>query len=75
MDKIYNQILDKIIINVDKPDFKKKFNQFIIDPIIHDIYQKTHNYFITIISLYSITIILLLIIIININYHGKVVPY
>ena len=67
MDKIYNQILDKIIINVDKPEFKKKVSHFIIDPIIHDIYQKTHNYFITIISLYSITIILLLIIIIKIN--------
>ncbi len=69
MENIYNQILEKIIVNIDKPEFKKKFNQCIVDPLIHDIYLKTHNYFITIISLYGITIILLLIIIININYN------
>lgn len=62
MDKIYNQILDKFVDGVNKPDFKKKLNQHIIDPLIQDIYQKTHNYFITIISLYGITILLLLII-------------
>ena len=62
MDKIYNQLLDKIVDGVNKPAFKKKLNQHIIDPLIQDIYQKTHNYFITIISLYGITILLLLII-------------
>jgi len=62
MDKIYNQMLDKLVDGINKPDFKKKLNQHIIDPLIQDIYQKTHNYFITIISLYGITILLLLII-------------
>lgn len=63
MDKIYNQIIDKIIISINKPELKKKLNQHIIDPLMQDIYQKTHNYFITIITLYGITILLLLIII------------
>jgi hypothetical protein len=62
MDKMYNQILDKIVDGVNKPDFKKKLNQHVIDPLIQDIYQKIYNYFITIISLYGITILLLLII-------------
>ena len=62
MEKIYDQILDKLVISLNKPDFKKKLNQHIIDPFIQDVYQKTHNYFITIISLYGITILLLLII-------------
>ncbi len=62
MDKIYNQLLDKFVDGFNKPDFKKKLNQHIIDPLIQDMYQKTYNYFITIISLYGITILLLLII-------------
>jgi hypothetical protein len=63
MDKIYEQILNKIVLEINKPEFKKKLNQHLIDPLIQDIYKKTHNYFITIISLYGITILLLLIII------------
>lgn len=62
MDKLYNQVLNKIILGISKPDFKKKINQHIVDPILQDVYQKSHNYFITIISLYSITILLLLLI-------------
>ena len=62
MEKFYDQALDKLIISLNKPELKKKLNQHIIDPFIQDIYQKTHNYFITIISLYGITILLLLII-------------
>lgn len=62
MDKIYNQILEKFVDEINKPGFKKKLNQHIVDPLIQDIYQKTHNYFITIISLYGVTILLLLII-------------
>ncbi len=62
MDKIYNQIIDKAVTELTKPELKKKLNQHIIDPLIQDIYQKTHNYFITIITLYGITILLLLII-------------
>lgn len=62
MEKIYNQVLNKIISEISKPELKKKINQHVVDPILQDVYQKTHNYFITIISLYSITILLLLII-------------
>jgi len=62
MDKIYDQLLNKIIIGIKNPQLKKKINQHLIDPLIQDIYIKTHNYFITIISLYGITILLLLII-------------
>lgn len=57
-----DQILDKIICGVKNPNLKKKLNRYIIDPLIQDIYQRTHNYFLTIISLYGITILLLLII-------------
>jgi hypothetical protein len=63
MDTICNQIFDKIIISINDPKFRKKLNQHIINPLTRGIYQKTHNYFITIISLYGITILLLLIII------------
>ena len=63
MDKIYNQIIDRAITEINKPELKKKLNQHIIDPFVQDIYQKTHNYFVTIITLYGITILLLLIII------------
>jgi hypothetical protein len=62
MEKFYDQALDKLVISLNKPEFKKKLNQHIIDPFIQDVYQKTHNYFITIISLYAITILLLLVI-------------
>ena len=62
MNKICDQILDKVILNVNKPKFKQKLNQYILDPLIKDIYQKTHNYFITIITLYGITILLILLI-------------
>jgi hypothetical protein len=62
MDKIYTQILDKIENGIKKPEFKQVMIQHIINPMIQDIYSKTHNYFITIISLYSITILLLLLI-------------
>jgi hypothetical protein len=62
MEKVYDQILDKLVLSINKPEFKKKLNQHIIDPLIQDIYLKTHNYFITIISLYGITILLLIII-------------
>ena len=50
-----NRVLDRI----NNSEFLK---QKIIEPLIEDIYQKTHNYFITIISLYGITILLLIII-------------
>jgi hypothetical protein len=62
MEKFYDQALDKLVISINKPEFKKKLNQHVIDPFIQDVYQKTQNYFITIISLYGITILLLLII-------------
>jgi hypothetical protein len=60
MNEIYNQILDKLIIEFNKPNLKQKLHLYIINPIIKDIYQQIHNYFIIIISLYGITIILLL---------------
>jgi hypothetical protein len=62
MNKICDQILDKVILNVNKPKFKQKLNQYILDPLIKDIDQKTHNYFITIITLHGITILLILLI-------------
>jgi hypothetical protein len=68
MEKIYNQLLFKITNEISKPEFKKKINQHLIDPLIDDIFQKTHNYFITIISLYSVSILLLLIIIVMLIY-------
>ena len=63
MEKFYDQAFDKFIVSLNKPELKKKLNQHIIDPFVQDIYQKTQNYFITIISLYGITILLLLIVI------------
>jgi hypothetical protein len=63
METIYNQMFDKIITSINKPEFKNKLNQHVIDPFIEDVYHKIYNYFITIIILYSITIILLLFII------------
>lgn len=68
MDKICDQILDKVICTFNRPNLKKKINQEIIDPIIKDICLRTHNYFIIIISLYGITILLLLIILFIIIY-------
>ena len=62
MEKFYDQALDKLVVSINKPEFKKKLIQNVIDPFIQDVYQKTQNYFITIISLYGITILLLLII-------------
>ena len=62
MDKLYDQLFEKFIVGIKKPEFKKKLNQHLIDPLLQDVYQKTHNYFITIISLYGITILLLLVI-------------
>jgi hypothetical protein len=62
MEKLYDQIFEKFIVGIRKPEFKKKLNQHLIDPLLQDVYQKTHNYFITIISLYGITILLLLVI-------------
>ena len=56
-------MFDKIITSINKPEFKNKLNQHLIDPFIQDVYYKIYNYFITIIILYSITIILLLFII------------
>jgi hypothetical protein len=62
MDNIYDQILDKVICTINRPNLKKKINREIIDPIIKNIYQRTHNYLMIIVSLYGITILLLLII-------------
>ena len=50
-----NRVLDKI----SNYEFLK---QKIMEPLMADIYKKTQNYFITIISLYGITILLLIII-------------
>ena len=63
MDKFYNQILDKIVINLKKPEFKNKINYHIINPLMNSINSKINKYLIVVISLYVLIIILQLIII------------
>jgi len=63
MDKLCNHALNKFIISLNNPETKEKLNKELIEPLLADIYIKTQNYFIIIISLYGITILLLLIII------------
>lgn len=63
MEKIYDQVFDNLLTIVNKPELKNKINNYLLDPIKQDFYKKTQNYFITIISLYGLTILLLLIII------------
>ena len=63
MDKIYNQILDKIVINLKKPEFNNKINYHIINPLIKSINSKINKYLIIGISLYLFIIFLLIIII------------
>lgn len=63
MEKIYDQVFDNLLTVINKPELKTKINNHLLDPIKQDFYKKTQNYFITIISLYGLTILLLLIII------------
>ena len=63
MDKIYNQILDKIVINLNKPELTTKIDQHLINPLIKKIHSKIYNYLIILLLLYVLIIILLLIII------------
>jgi len=62
MNNLCDQLIDNLIIYIANPDIKKKINHHIIDPLMVNIQQKTYNYFITIISLYTIIILLQLII-------------
>ena len=64
MEKIYDEIFNNLLILVNKPELKNKINQQLLEPLKENFYKKTHNYFITIISLYSLTILLLLIMLI-----------
>ena len=63
MENIYNQILDKIVISINKPEFNDKLNQHLIIPLIKNIQLKTYKYIVYIVILYTLIIILLLIII------------
>jgi len=63
MDKIYNQILDKILLNIQQPEFNNKLNQYIFNPLSIKIFSKLKIYLIIIILLYLLINILLLIII------------
>jgi hypothetical protein len=63
MEKIYDQVFDNLLKLINKPELINKINQQLLDPLKEKFYKKTQYYFITIISLYGLTIILLLIII------------
>lgn len=62
MNNFYDEIIDNLIIYINNPNIKEKIHHNIIDPLISNIQQKTYNYFVTIISLYTIIILLQLII-------------
>jgi len=74
MDKIYNQIFDKIVVNLKNPELTTKINQHLINPLMKKIQLNIYNYLVIFILLYSLIILLLMIIIsiiINKNYLLK----
>jgi hypothetical protein len=62
MDKICDQILDKLICTINRPNLKKKINQEIVEPIIQNIYKEMQGYIVIIMCLYGLILLLLLLI-------------
>ena len=62
MNNICDEFIDNFIFYINKQDVKKKLYNNIFDPLLLNIQEKTYNYFITIISLYTIIILMQIII-------------
>ena len=71
LNKITNDLLDKLTEELNRPEIKKKITDKCIKPFLEDLNIVTQKYFITIIILYSIVIILLLFIIYIICKNNK----
>jgi hypothetical protein len=63
LNKITNDLLDKITDELNRPEIKKKITDKCIKPFLEDLNIVTQKYFITIILLYGVVILLLLLII------------
>jgi hypothetical protein len=63
LNKITNELLDRLTEELNKPETKKKISDKFIKPFLEDLNIVTQKYFITIILLYGVVILLLLFII------------
>lgn len=63
LNKITNELLDKLTEELNKPDIKNKISDKCIKPFLEDLNVVTQKYFITIILLYGVVILLLFFII------------
>ena len=68
---ITNSLIDKIILELNNHETKKKISDKCIKPFLDDLNEMTQKYFITIIILYGIVVLLLLLIIFLILFRTK----
>jgi hypothetical protein len=71
VDKLTKDLLDKIIIVLNKPENKLKLENDIIGPIICNISNKLYPYICLVFTLYIINIILIIVILVIVILYNK----
>jgi hypothetical protein len=71
---ITNSLIDKIILELNNHETKKKISDKCIKPFLDDLNEVTQKYFITIIILYGIVVLLLLLILFFILFRKNNLP-
>jgi hypothetical protein len=73
IDKITRDLIDKIVIELNKEDNKEKLEEKIINPILHNFTSKLFPYISLLFIMYSFNIILIISIIILILNNNKII--
>lgn len=58
--KITNDLLNKVITELQQPENKKKINDQIVNPLIYDISKRIYPYLITVSIMYIIILVLMI---------------
>jgi hypothetical protein len=73
IDKITKNLIDKIVIELNKDENKEKLEKKIINPILHNFTSKLFPYISLLFIMYSFNIILIISIIILILNNNKII--
>ena len=71
IDKLTSDILNKIILQLNKPQNKEKLENKILRPLIYNIYEKLYPYISLLFIMYIINLVLIIIILILIILYNK----
>jgi len=58
--KITNDLLNKVIIELQEPDNRKRIDEYIINPLILDISKRIYPYLITVSIMYIIILVMMI---------------